>query len=610
MTRKPKRKRGRPRLDDAEKARRGTLRRHRIKGPRRTLGEESRSRAPRDPRDYLGIARGYMADVLAGRIIVGKWARLAVERQRRDLERAESDPSWPYVFSDEHAIDFCEFAEHCPHVEGKWPTPTIELQPWQVFIHTTEYGWRHRDDLSRRRFTVFYTEVGRKNAKSTLAAIKALFHLLREGEVGAQVVCGATTGTQARIVFNVAQRMVRTSSWLRSQRLQAFANAIISRDGSMKPINAKSSTQDGLNPSAIILDESHAQDFGLHDVLRSAQGARSNELLHCPTSAGYDLLSVGYALRGTVQKVLEGIFESDHTFGTIYAIDEGDSWRDETVWPKANPGLGISPRLDWVRKYCADAQQTQGMEGEFRTKCCGEWLQSSSSWLNIAHWDACAEPTLKLEQFLKARCWIGADLAQIDDIAALALVFERDDVLYGFVKLYLPRHVVEERARRVPAYAIWADSGILTLTDSPLTDFNIIEDDIRALCKLFDVRAIVFDQFSSAQISARLATDGLPAIVEPKTAKTFTPAARELEGRVIHRRFRHDGNSCLRWMASNCVVTRKIDDSILPKKESAESPNKIDGIDALLLAIGAKLREPVKPEPSYAMFTLTMPRRR
>jgi phage terminase large subunit-like protein len=38
------------------------------------------------------------------------------------------------------------------------------------------------------------------------------------------------------------------------------------------------------------------------------------------------------------------------------------------------------------------------------------------------------------------------------------------------------------------------------------------------------------------------------------------------------------------------VVSRRIDDSILPKKESPESPNKIDPIDALIQAIGAMLR--------------------
>ena len=46
----------------------------------------------------------------------------------------------------------------------------------------------------------------------------------------------------------------------------------------MKPINAKASTQDGLNPSCIVLDESHAQNFALHDVLKSGQGARANPL--------------------------------------------------------------------------------------------------------------------------------------------------------------------------------------------------------------------------------------------------------------------------------------------------------------------------------------------
>ena len=61
--------------------------------------------------------------------------------------------------------------------------------------------------------------------------------------------------------------------------------------GYAKPINAKSSTQDGLNPSFISLDESHAQNFELHDVLKSAQGARAMPMLMAPTTAGYSLTS-------------------------------------------------------------------------------------------------------------------------------------------------------------------------------------------------------------------------------------------------------------------------------------------------------------------------------
>ena len=28
--------------------------------------------------------------------------------------------------------------------------------------------------------------------------------------------------------------------------------------------------------------------------------------------------------------------------------------------------------------YCRDAQQTPGLEGEFRVKCCSEWFNSAS----------------------------------------------------------------------------------------------------------------------------------------------------------------------------------------------------------------------------------------
>jgi len=578
-------------MSDAEKRERGTFEPGRARD-----GEPSEPEAdgvePATSRDYGVVADGYAAGVLSGAIVACAWVRLACERHVRDRQHEE----WDYVWSPEHATAACAFVEQLPHVEGKWATGTIRLEPWQVFVVASLFGWRHRADLERRRFTTLYLELGRKGAKSTLMAAVAFFHLLREQEPGASVVCGATTGVQARIVFGIMQRMARASRWLRNQGVEALANAIVTRDGTAKPINAKASTQDGLNPSCIVLDESHAQKFGLHDVLKSAQGGRENPLLLAPTTAGYDVLSVGYALRTHLTKVLQRVFDAEHLFGLVYTLDDGDDWRDPAVWVKANPMLGVTPKLEWVQRYCSDAMQTPGVEGEFRVKVCSQWMQSASSWLSMTSWDACADPTLKVADFAGQPCWMGADLAQLDDLAAKALVFEKAGILYGFVTLYLPRDVVEARARTVPEYKTWAAQGILRLTEGPMLDMSVIEADIRADCKTFQVKAIVFDQFGSFDISQRLTKDGLPAVVEPKNAKTFTPPARELETRVLHGRFRHDGNSCLKWMASNCTVTRRIDDSILPKKEGPESPNKIDGVDALLEAMGAWLRKPQATE--------------
>jgi phage terminase large subunit-like protein len=530
-------------------------------------------------------------------------------RQARDLARSRAEAAWPFVWSDEAAAAVCAFVERLPHVEGRWATATIHLEPAQIFLLTTLFGWRHRADPARRRFTSLYWELGRKGAKSTLMAAIALYHMLEEDELGPSVICGATTGSQARVVFGIAQQMAHRSPWLRRQGIRPFVNSIClmpdgaTTIGTMKPINSRASTQDGLNPSLIVLDEGHAQTFELYDVLKSAQGARPNPLLLCPTTAGYNQLSIGYALRTTLCKVLEGVIEADHVLGLIYTLDEGDDWRDERVWIKANPMLGITPSLDYLRRYCLDAQQTPGLEAEFRVKCCSQWASAGSAWLSMAHWDACADPALRIEHFLGAPCWIGGDLAQLDDLAAVAYVFHRDDRLYAFVTCYLPEQVVEMRARAVPEYLMWKRRAELVLTTGTMIDHGRIEADIRAACTRFQVKDICFDQFGSVQLVGSLFNSGYPARMEPKNTKNTTPPARELEARVKHGRFRHDGNTCLRWQASNVVVSRRIDDSLLPKKEAAESPNKIDAIDALLQAIGGYLRA-TAATPQYAITVI------
>lgn len=569
---------------------------------------------PVEPRDYAAVMAGYLAAVAAGQVETQaggprgpacRWVVLACARQERDRARAEADPFWPYVWDQAAADRACHFVECCPHVEGRWETATIRLEPWQVFLVSALFGWRYRRDPRRRRFTTFYLEVARKAAKSTLIAALAYYHLCEEGELGASVICGATTGQQARMVFGIMGKMGRRSAWLRARGVEVYSNSIVVGDGSARPVNSKASSLDGLNPSCIVLDESHAQDFGLHDVLKSSQGARVNPLLLCPTTAGYDLLSVGYALRGQTAKVLEQVFQADHLFGIIYTLDEGDDWRDPAVWGKANPMLGVSPQVDYVERYCADAQQAPGLEGEFKVKICCLWAQAAAAWLSLTAWDACAEPTLKLEDFEGQPCWVGCDLAQVDDLAAVAYVFRRGPELVGFVRCYLPEDVVEERARVVPAYREWAAAGLLVKTEGSMTDYARIQADLEAAALRFQAAEIVFDQFGSAQMAGALAAKGLPAVVEPKNARTFTPPARELEARVRHRLFRHDGNSLFRWAASNVVVRRGVDDSILPKKESAESANKIDPVDALLSAIGAFLRGQAPPDGrEYQMIVI------
>ncbi|MFO1080847.1 MAG: terminase large subunit [Reyranellaceae bacterium] len=566
-----------------------------------------------EDRDYVAIGRQYAEDIVARRIVAGKWARLACKRHLEDLKR----PDWEYVFDAWHAADICDFIEKLPHIEGVWDTPTIRLEPPQVFILTTIFGWRRRSD-GFRRFSSAYIEAARKFAKSTLTAGVALYCLCCEGEPGPQIVIGATTGEQAGKVFNPAKAMVDKVPALREAfGLETFARSIACEQngGFIQPINAKGKTQDGWNPHLGVLDELHAhKDRSLFDVIKSAMGARKNPLLWIITTAGFDTNGVCYEQRTLATKMLEGVVPLDHLFAVIFTLDEKDDPFDERVWVKANPMLGITPRLEVMRAAAKDAKASPREEGNFKTKNLNVWMSAASAWLNMVQWQACGDATLGWDAFEGRDCWIGCDLADKNDITAAVLAaFDDDGRLIFKPKFWLPEAVLRSpehgEGRGSAQYRTWAAGAdpALILTPGDWVDHAEVEAVVRDWIARYSVRKVTFDQFAAAQLMAvrlneDLATPDNPlAQILHKKAVNVTDPAKDLEARVKSgpNRLRHDNNPVMNWMASNACVARRRDETILPIKESEMSPNKIDGIDALINAIHPAIVNPAAPGRSF-----------
>lgn len=568
---------------------------------------------PSHGRDYSAIAKRYADDVLSGKVVACKYVKAACRRHLKDLSRKK----WLFHFDPWHADDVCDFIEKLPHVEGEWQTPNIHLEPPQIFILSAIFGWRKKSGV--RRFSTVYIEMARKGAKSTLTAGVALYCLCCDGEPGPQIVIGATTGEQAGKVFNPAKNMVASTPALRSAfELEAFSRSIscAMNGGYIQPINAKGKTQDGWNPHVGILDELHAhKDRSLFDVIKSAFGARKNPLLWIITTAGFDTNGICYEQRTVATKVLDGVVDLNHLFAIIFTLDEGDDPFNERVWKKSNPMLGITPTLEMMRSTAADAKISPREEGNFKTKNLNLWMNAASAWLNMVQWQACADPALSWEDFEGLDCWIGGDLADKDDITALALAaFDANGRLIVKTKFWLPDAVLlhpDHAEGRGPApYRTWSqgDNPPLQLTPGDWVDHNEIEKTVRDWIERFVVKKVTFDQFAAAQgmasrLNEDLATADNPlAQVLHKKASAVTDAAKELEARVKGgvTRFRHDNNPVMNWMASNAVVSRRRDETILPIKESQMSPNKIDGIDALINAIHPALTpQPETPGRSY-----------
>ncbi len=550
-------------------------------------------------RDYVSVATAYAKQAVRDRKgkRFCKWVQLAAKRHLNDLKRKR----WPYEFDEWHANDVCGFVERLPHVEGVWDTATITLEPPQIFMLTVIFGWRRKSD-GGRRFTSVYIEMARKGAKSTLTAAVALYCFVCEGEVGPQIIIGATTGEQAGKVFEPAKRMVeRAPGFADYFGLKVWARSIESKQngGFIQPINARGKTQDGWNPHMGVLDELHAHlTRALFDVIKSAFGSRKNPLLWVITTAGFDTNGVCFEQRIYVTKILKRVIEAEHAFGIIFTLDEGDDPFDESNWIKANPMLGITPSMDWMRSEAKDALASPAAEGGFKTKNLNIWMNAASAWLNYEQWKKCGDAGLDWPAFEGLEVHIGADLADKDDITAVAVAaIDADGRLICKTRFWLPEAVLDHpdhaEGRGPAPYRTWIRQGHLETTPGDWVDHNEIEAWIRELIEVHSVRKVTFDQFAAAQAMASrlnedLATPDRPiAAILHKSAKNVTDPAKELEARVKAGpgKLRHDANPVMDWMASNVVVSRRRDETILPIKETEMSPNKIDGIDALVNAM-------------------------
>jgi phage terminase large subunit-like protein len=544
-------------------------------------------------RDYVGIATAYAEEAVAdkkGRKF-GKWVRLAAKRFLADLKRARRKRP-PFVFDEWHACDPCDFIEKLPHVEGKWARPEIELHRSHVFFVVQLFGFRNLD--GSRRFTSALFAVARKNAKSTLAAAILLYCQCCEEEEGAQIISAATTGSQARIIFNVAKRMTeKTPDLQEAFGLACWANSIsrMETGASFKPINAKASTQDGLNPSHVGLDEIHAhKSADLLNVLTSAAGARSNPLWLYTTTEGYINPGPWGEIRQFAKQVLQGILgdSADHFLVVFYAVDEDDDEFDESAWPKANPLMDANLHLlKAIRKEAVEARQMPSKLAEFKIKRLNRPASSATGWVDLTKWQK-GGGAVDLDWLAGHPCWAGLDLASNLDLTSWRLVWKVDEIYYTWGRRFVPEDAVRARTERgVVPYAGWVAAGLIEVTEGEVTDYQVVEARMREDIARFNPLVIGFDKWNAQEITQRLLAEGHPLIEFGQTTKNYHPAMQELERAYISKKIRHGNDPVLNWCASNLIAVK--DGNLNMKPDKKRSPDKIDDMSTLLMAIGLSM---------------------
>lgn len=542
----------------------------------------------------VNAAQKYARDVVGGRILACSYVKAACARHLNDV-KASKAKSYPFRFDRDLAERACRFIQLLPHTKGEWArgNQRIQLEPWQLFLFASVYGWVRKKDKTRR-YREVYVEVPRKNGKSIIAAGAGLYAFCADNEYGAEVYCGATSEKQAWEVFRPALKMARRLPNLRKRfGIVPWAKKLERTDGSVfEPVIGDPG--DGSSPSMAIVDEYHEHhDSRLYDTMITGMGARAQPLMWVITTAGYDIAGPCHEMRDRVAEMLDGVTRDDELFGIVYTIDKGDDWTTDEALIKANPNAGVSVKLDYLRSQQARAVARARYANQFKTKHLNVWVTSREGFFNMEQWAACADPTLSIEQFRGEECVLAFDLARKLDMNSMARLFTRvidDKVHYYSIspRFWVPEDTAfdNEDRRLAERFQGWITSRHLDATDGSEVDYREILECAKEANLETPARESPIDPHGAANLSHQLDDEGLTPITTVQNYTNMSDPMKELEAAIVSGRFHHDGHPIMTWCVGN-VVAKYLpgnDDVVRPIKQGAH--NKIDGAVALIMAIG------------------------
>ena len=519
--------------------------------------------------------------------------------EKLDLAIAGYDPyeSAGDCYFDEKAaqavVDF--FSDELELIEGKCAGKPFQLEGWQQKIVRNLFGWKRPDGT--RRYREAFIFVPRKNGKTPFCAGLINYVAFCDGEPGAQIYSAAGEREQAALVFRHAAGMIARNPVLSAlSRVYRTFKSIEFGGGATvyKALSADADTKHGLNAHLVINDELHVQpNRDLVDTLETATASRLQPLIVHITTAGFDRSTICYEKYDYAKKVRDGIIENPSFFPVIYEAEPTDDWRLESTWVKANPNLGVSVELDYLRQACEEAKQIPAKENTFKRLHLNIWTEQDVRWLSQERWD-----TLAGRVNTETPCFAGLDMSTTTDLTAFVLVF-KDGERYSVKPFFFaPRENAINREKKdgVP-YLTWARQGFLELTEGNVVDYDYVRRRINEIGREYEIKGIAADRWNATQLIVQLAGDGFELVPFGQGFASMSGPCKKLEEIILGENLTHDNNPVMNWCVSNVCVKEDPAENIKPIK--SKKTERIDGVVALVMGLGLCIQEEVSRPSVY-----------
>lgn len=527
----------------------------------------------------------YAQDVINGKIIANKYIKLAAQRYIDWFSRDD-------VYFDTEDVDLkIRFMHKIKHAKGSFAGQYFNLLPYQEWITANIVGWKWTKEKTRVINTALLM-LSRKQGKTFFAAALMIAMILTDREEGNEGYMIANSSQQASIAFEHATNHCRSLdpqgilfSRYRGQIRLPILNSKI------QILSSDTSKLDGLSPGLFIVDEYHsAKSTENYDILRTGQGARRNPCGIVISSAGF---SVGdefplYAMWHNAIEVLNKTKTQDTLFAAIYQLDEEDDWKDESCWIKANPTLGESIDVKFLREQVQQAINNPIQEVSIKTKNFNIWCNSEFTWIPrediLAH-----SEKIDFEQFKdEYYCYVGVDLGSVNDMTAVSYMVAKDEVCYFHTDLYIPDGSIE-RSKNKELYRKWIREGHLKTTSGKRANYDEIVADIIKFNQKIPILEIFYDTYNAISFKQTCEDYGFVMTPFKQTRGAFNQSTKEFERTLYLNKIVIDDNPVIRWMFSNVELKFDEMENCKPVKGNGGA-GKIDGVISMLEAYGGYIQ--------------------
>lgn len=488
---------------------------------------------------------------------------------------------------------------------------------WQIFdIYATFIFYK--PGTKQRVTKASFTEVARKQGKSTLIAILALSLALKDmRNGGAPIGIVADTKDNAenlmKIIeknilgwYNNSKRAAQRDGWKilnNNQKIKIshdnFAPDENGENGGKIDIQVYAAKNEGvhaLRKKIVIIDELHLMKHGaaVHkNMEKSTANYPADGLTLTITTAAIDKNNYCYDYTEYCKKVLNKQIKRDSLYIHIAKADEDDEGKvdllDENQWYKANPSLGQTLSIETLRK---DAEEALNVSDEtkmqfmayslniFQNKVSTEFQPSKFIFSDM-------EYNWSLEELSKLDItWYGGfDLSLYNDLQAAALYGQYGDVGIVIPHAWCPTSEITTKVslQNMDAYR-WRDDGFFSFCNGETNDPMLVVEWFKEMRdRGFNISEIGFDtRYVTTEVKGELVRADFDIIKEKQYTSHLSLGFRHLEDRAFNKKLYYLHSELYEYCLNNLLVTTKKGQEVYYEKVDKNS--KIDAFDASVMA--------------------------